>query len=91
MKVIAVSVFLAVVAFNAAAQTKPVPPQYKAPAAEPVPESRTLENAPEGPELPRTGRRCLWNIMKRSRPIACDFMFSGCGRETTCWARYALT
>ena len=52
MKVIAVSVFLAVVAFSTTAQTKPAPPQYKAPAGEPVPESRTLENAPEAPELP---------------------------------------
>src|ERR1700721_3307062 len=51
MKAIAVSVFLAAVAFSTAAQTKPAPPQYKAPAAEPVPESRTLENAPEAPEL----------------------------------------
>ena len=42
MKAIAVSVFLAVVAFSTAAQTKPAPPQYKAPAAEPVPESRTI-------------------------------------------------
>ena len=60
MKVIAVSVFLAIAAFNAAAQTKPAPPQYKAPAAEPVPESRTLENAPEARELPADWSKVLW-------------------------------
>src|SRR5579862_8904838 len=60
MKVIAVSVFLVVVAFSAAAaQTKPAPPQYKAPAGEPVPESRTLENAPEAPELPADWSKLL--------------------------------
>jgi len=91
MKVIAVFVFLAVAAFNAAAQTKPTPPQYKAPAAEPVPESRTLENAPEAPELPADWSKCLWSIMKRLRPIVCAFMFSGYGREMTCWARFART
>jgi len=59
MKVIAVSVFLAVAALKAAAQTKPAPPQYKAPAAEPVPESRTLDNAPEAPELPADWSKVL--------------------------------
>jgi len=59
MKAIAVSVFLAVVAFSTAAQTKPVPPQYKAPAAEPVPESRTLENPPEAQELPADWSKLL--------------------------------
>jgi uncharacterized protein len=51
MKAIAIPVFLAVAAFTTAGQTKPAPPQYKSPVAEPVPESRTLENAPEAPEL----------------------------------------
>lgn len=49
---VAVPVFLFIVTLSAAAQTKPAPPQYKPPAAEPVPESRTLENAPDAPELP---------------------------------------
>ena len=52
MRAIAIPVFLAAMALSAAAQTKTVPPQYKPPAAEPVPESRTLENAPEPPALP---------------------------------------
>lgn len=49
---VAVPVFLVMTALSAAAQTKPAPPQYKPPAAEPVPESRTLEIAPDAPELP---------------------------------------
>jgi uncharacterized protein len=52
MKTIAIPLFLAAMTLSATAQTKPTPPQYKAPASEPVPESRTLENAPEAPELP---------------------------------------
>jgi predicted DNA-binding protein with PD1-like motif len=52
MKTIAIPLFLAAMTLTATAQTKPTPPQYKAPVAEPAPESRTLENAPEAPELP---------------------------------------
>ncbi len=52
MRAIAIPVFLAAMAVSAAAQTKPMPPQYKPPISEPVPESRTLENAPEAPALP---------------------------------------
>ncbi|MGA8143821.1 MAG: PPC domain-containing DNA-binding protein [Candidatus Acidiferrales bacterium] len=52
MRAIAIPVLLAAMALSAAAQTKTVPPQYKPPAAEPVPESCTLENAPEPPALP---------------------------------------
>jgi uncharacterized protein len=50
MRAIAIPVLLAAIALSAAAQ-KPAPPQYKPPASEPVPESRTLENAPEAPAL----------------------------------------
>ena len=59
MKAIAIPIFLAVMALGAAAQAKPVPPQYKPPAAEPVPESRTLEDAPEPPALPTTWSKQL--------------------------------
>jgi uncharacterized protein len=51
MRAIAIPVLLAAVTLSAAAQ-KPAPPQYKPPASEPVPESRTLENAPDAPTLP---------------------------------------
>jgi uncharacterized protein len=51
MTAIAIPVLLAAITFGAAAQTKPFPPQYKPPVSEPVPESRTLENAPEAPTL----------------------------------------
>ncbi|MGH9748006.1 MAG: PPC domain-containing DNA-binding protein [Candidatus Acidiferrales bacterium] len=51
MRAILIPLLLAAMAMSAAAQ-KPVPPQYRAPIAEPVPESRTLENAPEAPALP---------------------------------------
>src|ERR1700719_3632859 len=59
MKTIAIPLFLAAMTLSATAQTKPTPPQYKAPAAEPVPESRTLENAPEAPELPADWSKLL--------------------------------
>jgi hypothetical protein len=59
MKTIAIPLFLAAMTLSATAQTKPNPPQYKAPAAEPVPESRTLENAPEAPELPADWSKLL--------------------------------
>jgi uncharacterized protein len=51
MRAIAIPILLAAMALSASAQ-KPAPPQYKPPASEPVPESRTLENAPEAPALP---------------------------------------
>jgi hypothetical protein len=91
MKTIAIPLFLAAMTLSATAQTKATPPQYKAPAAEPVAESRTLENAPEAPELPAGWSKLLVDITKRSRPIARAFMFSGCGRETICWVRFART
>ncbi len=59
MKANAKPLFLAAMTLSATAQTKPTPPQYKAPAAEPVPESRTLENAPEAPELPAAWSKLL--------------------------------
>ena len=51
MRAIAIPILLAAITLSAAAQ-KPAPPQYKPPASEPVPESRTLENAPDAPALP---------------------------------------
>ena len=59
MRAIAIPVFLAAMAVSAAAQTKPMPPQYKPPISEPVPESRTLENAPEAPALPADWSKLL--------------------------------
>jgi uncharacterized protein len=54
MKALAVAgpACLLMTALSTAAQMKPVPPQHRAPSAEPVPESRTIENAPDAPELP---------------------------------------
>ncbi len=51
MRAVAIPVLLAAIALSAAAQTKPFPTQYKPPVSEPVPESRTLENAPGAPTL----------------------------------------
>lgn len=53
MKVFAILLFLTTMAISAAAQTqRPPSPQYAKPAGEPVPESRTLEEAPAAPALP---------------------------------------
>lgn len=71
MKTIAIPLFLAAMTLSARAQTKPTPPQYKAPAAEPVPESRTLENAPEAPELPAGWSKLL---VEHHEAIATDRM-----------------
>jgi hypothetical protein len=59
MKVIAIPVFLATITLSAAGQNKPLPPQYKPPTAEPVPESRTLQAPPEAPELPADWSKLL--------------------------------
>jgi hypothetical protein len=91
MKAIAIAVFLAVAAFSTAGQAKPAPPQYKAPAAEPVPESRTLENAPEAPAFAVDWSKLL---VEHHEAITTDrvriHVFS-CGLETICWARFART
>jgi predicted DNA-binding protein with PD1-like motif len=71
MKTIAIPLFLAAMTLSATAQKKPSPPQYKAPAAEPVPESRTLENAPEAPELPAGWSKLL---VEHHEAIATDRM-----------------
>jgi predicted DNA-binding protein with PD1-like motif len=71
MRAIAIPVFLAVMAFSAAAQTKPLPPQYKPPTVEPVPESRTLEIPPEAPALPADWALQLVN---RHEAITTDHM-----------------
>jgi hypothetical protein len=52
MRAIAIPFLLAAMAIGAAAQTKPAPPpQFKSHSVEPVPESRTQENAPAAPGL----------------------------------------
>jgi len=71
MKTIAIPLFLAAMTLSATAQTKQTPQQYKAPAAEPVPESRTLENAPEAPELPAGWSKLL---VEHHEVIATDHM-----------------
>ena len=71
MKALAVSVpaFLLIITLSAAAQTKSAPPQYKPPAAEPVPESRTLENAPDAPDLPADWSK---GLVERHEAITTD-------------------
>ena len=59
MKAIAIPVFLATITLSAAGQNKPLPPQYRPPTAEPVPESRTLQTPPEAPELPADWSKLL--------------------------------
>jgi uncharacterized protein len=71
MRAIAIAVVVATMALSAAAQTKPAPPQFKPPAAEPVPESRTLENAPDAPALP--GDWAL-QLVNRHEAITTDHM-----------------
>jgi len=59
MRAIAIPLFLAAMVLSAAGQNKPLPPQYKPPTSEPVPESRTLATPPEAPELPADWSKLL--------------------------------
>ena len=94
MKVIATAIFLAGMALSAAVQTQnsaTTPPQYSRPSREPVPESRTLDNAPAAPAFPAD-----WTaqLAARHEMIVSDHLHIHVFRlrpGTTCWVESAPT